>query len=540
MDYGLALLSGALLALSFPKFGHPAFAWIALVPLFIALAGWRRLPNARGGGPNGPDEFALSGADGRGVTSQRAFMLGLVTGIAYFVGTTYWTGEVLQQFGGVPTALALLAMLLLALYLALFPALTAVMVAYLVRGAGRRALFLAPAVWVATEYLRGYLLGGFPWVPLGNSQVTVLAVAQLASVFGVYGLSALVAFVSASLAYAALSAGRARLAGFGTAALVVAAVALWGVLRISDGSLTREGTPLRVGLIQGNIAQEDKWNRQQARRIFTTYIAMTRDAVRRGAEFVIWPESSTPFMFEEDDVGQTAVRDLARELRVPILFGSDQVDRSGGVIRLYNAAFLITPEGETGGVYRKIHLVPFGEYIPFKNLLYFVSPLVERLADFAPGTSMVMLPVGSHQVNTAICYEVVYPSLIREAVLGGSQLLTTITNDGWYGYSSAPYQHFELASMRAIEQGRYLVRAANTGITGIVDPYGHVVQQSAIFEEVGLVGEARVLTGRTIYTAIGDVVAYVSLALTMVALVGVRRVRGSMRTRLTAAPAPRT
>ena len=225
---------------------------------------------------------------------------------------------------------------------------------------------------------------------------------------------------------------------------------------------------------------------------------------------------------------------------MPILLGSDQVDRSGDMVRLYNAAFLVTPEGETAAVYRKIHLVPFGEYIPFKNLLYFVSPLVERLADFAPGTSMVMLPVGSHQVNTAICYEVVYPSLMRQAVLEGSQLLTTITNDGWYGYSSAPYQHFELASMRAIEQGRYLARAANTGISGIVDPYGRVVQRSAIFEEAGLVGEARLLTGRTIYAAIGDVVAYAAIALTVVALITVRRVRGSMRKALAAEPAPRT
>ena len=145
-------------------------------------------------------------------------------------------------------------------------------------------------------------------------------------------------------------------------------------------------------------------------------------------------------------------------------------------------------------MYRKIHLVPFGEYIPFKNLLYFVSPLVERLADFAPGTSMVMLPVGAHQVNTAICYEVVYPSLIRQAVQGGTQLLTTITNDGWYGRSSAPFQHFEMATMRAIEQGRYLARAANTGISGVVDPYGRIVQQSAIFEESGIVQEVRLLT----------------------------------------------
>jgi len=139
---------------------------------------------------------------------------------------------------------------------------------------------------------------------------------------------------------------------------------------------------------------------------------------------------------------------------------------------------------------------------------------------------MVMLPVGNHQVNTAICYEVVYPSLIREAVLGGSGLLTTITNDGWYGYSSAPYQHFELASLRAIEQGRYLARAANTGISGIVDPYGRVVQRSPIFEEIGLVGEARVLTGRTIYAQIGDVVAYAAIALTVVGLIAVRRARG--------------
>jgi apolipoprotein N-acyltransferase len=204
---------------------------------------------------------------------------------------------------------------------------------------------------------------------------------------------------------------------------------------------------------------------------------------------------------------------------VPILFGSDQVDRSGDVIRLYNSAFVLTPKGETGAVYRKVHLVPFGEYIPFKQWLYFVSPLVERLAEFAPGTSTVMLPVGEHAINTAICYEVVYPSLIRDAVLAGSQLLTTITNDAWYGNSSAPYQHFELASMRAIEQGRYLARAANTGISGIVDPYGRVVTRSGLFEQMGLVGDVRILTGRTMYAQVGDVVAYAAIALTALALV---------------------
>jgi apolipoprotein N-acyltransferase len=250
---------------------------------------------------------------------------------------------------------------------------------------------------------------------------------------------------------------------------------------------------------------------------------MTRDAVRRGAEFVIWPESSTPFMFEEDDVGEAAVRDLARETRVPILLGSEQVDRRGDTIRLFNAAFLIAPTGETTAVYHKMKLVPFGEYIPFKRLLFFVSPVVERLAEFAPGASVVMLPVAGHHASVAICYEVVYPSLSRAAVAGGSQLLTTITNDAWYGRSSAPYQHFALASMRAIEQGRYLARAANTGISGVVDPYGRVVAQSAIFEQTGLVEDVRILTSRTIYSRIGDVIAYLAMAVTVAGLFVLRR-----------------
>ena len=386
------------------------------------------------------------------------------------------------------------------------------------------ALWLSPGAWVSTEFFRGYLFGGFPWVPLGNSQVEVLPVAQLASVLGVYGVSALVAFVNAAIAYVLLTSGRQKLTAIAMAMAVLAVVGGWGSWRVAEGSLTREGTPLRIGLVQGNIAQEDKWNPREARRIFTTHIAMTRDLVRRRAEYVIWPESSTPFMFEEDEQGEEAVRALAREVRVPILFGSDQLVR-GANPRMYNAAFLVTPEGKTGAVYRKIHLVPFGEYIPMKSWLNFVSPIVDSLAEFAPGDSMVLIPLGPHLTSTAICYEVVYPSLVRQAVEAGSELLTTITNDGWYGYSSAPYQHFALASMRAIEQGRYLARAANTGISGIVDPYGRVIRQSAIFEQVGIVEDVRLLRGRTIYSAIGDAVAYVAIALTAAALITVGRRR---------------
>jgi apolipoprotein N-acyltransferase len=334
------------------------------------------------------------------------------------------------------------------------------------------------------------------------------------------------------LAFALVTTGARRARAVGAAVAVLVALGGWGTWRIADGSLTREGTPIRIGLIQGNIAQEDKWNPAHARRIFTTYVAMTRDAVRRGAQYVIWPESSTPFNFEDplgNPEGDAMLRQLAQEVRVPILFGSDQVIRRQPVEQseLYNAAFQLDPEGRTSALYRKVHLVPFGEFFPLQRWIAFAAPLVERFVPFSEGAGPVMLPVGSHRASTAICYEVVFPALARQAVIDGSELLTTITNDGWYGRSSAPYQHWEMASMRAIEQGRYLARSANTGISGIVDPYGRVVARSGIFEQVGLVGEARFLTGRTAYSLIGDAIAYVSLALTVLAAVFVRGYRGS-------------
>src|SRR5688572_26815344 len=167
--------------------------------------------------------------------------------------------------------------------------------------------------------------------------------------------------------------------------------------------------------------------------------------------------------------------------------------------RYYNAAFLVKPDGQVGAVYRKMHLVPFGEYVPLQSLLFFVGPIVEAVSAFSPGTDPVLLPVAGHTVSTAICYEVIFPSLIRRFVADGSELLTTITNDAWYGKSSAAYQHWEQASMRSIEQGRYMARAANTGISGFVDPYGRILQKSELFEPAVLIGDLRFIKTRTIY-----------------------------------------
>jgi apolipoprotein N-acyltransferase len=288
-------------------------------------------------------------------------------------------------------------------------------------------------------------------------------------------------------------------------------------------------------VLQGNVEQDQKWDPAQRGAITRLYIDMTRRALAEGATFIMWPESSYPVFFEQDLIGGAEVRRLAIESGATLLIGSDQVepvkstrDTAAPESRYYNAAFLVKPDGTTGAVYRKMHLVPFGEYVPFKRLLFFVGPIVEAISDFTPGTDPTLLPVGGHMVSTAICYEVIYPDLIRRFVREGSELLTTITNDAWYGRSSASYQHWDQASMRAVEQGRYLARAANTGFSGFVDPYGRILKKTPLFEPAVVVENVRFITDRTIYSRIGDLVAWLSLAVTAAAvLVTARRPRRS-------------
>jgi apolipoprotein N-acyltransferase len=293
---------------------------------------------------------------------------------------------------------------------------------------------------------------------------------------------------------------------------------------VAGSRYTDTGEALRVGVVQGNVDQSEKWNAGRAGFIFRDYLRMTREAISRGAELVVWPESSTPFYFEEDRAAGELVRALARQARVPILLGSDEVER-GSPTRYFNSAFLVRSDGATAGVYRKMHLVPFGEYVPFKRVLFFAAPLVQAVSDFSAGERAVLLPVGDHLISTAICYEIVYPDLMRQFVRGGSELLTTITNDAWFGRTSAPYQHFAQASMRAIEQGRYLVRSANTGISGIVDPYGRVVAQTAIFQPAIVVDNVKLLKASTWYATTGDAFAYASTLVTLALLVRTRRRR---------------
>jgi apolipoprotein N-acyltransferase len=490
---------------------------------------------------------------------MRSFALGLATGAVYFAGTLYWITRVMMLYGGLQGWVAVLVNAALVAYLALFPAIFAMVMRRLLAAQGSSAMVFAPFVWTATELGRAHLFTGFPWVLLGYSQVAVLPVAQLASVVGVFALSALVAASSAALAFAALNrmnvaSGFSRTWNrtftpylpFAGVAAIVLATAAWGSARVKTSELTREGSAVRIGLIQGNVEQSERENPARQPAIFQNYLRMTRQAIGEGAELVLWPESSTPFYFEEDRPGAEQVRTLARQAHVPILLGSDQIGwetKNGQRVptKYYNSAFLVRADGTTAGFYRKMHLVPFGEYVPLKQLFFFAAPLVQAVSDFSPGESAALLDVRlkpdatnkadatnresgtEHLMSTAICYEIVYPDLVRQFVVAGSELLSTITNDAWFGRTSAPYQHFAQASMRAIEEGRYLVRSANTGISGIVDPYGRVLLETRLYEAAVVVGEARFLRDATVYSRVGDVFAYASVVLTAAALLLARR-----------------
>ena len=504
----LASVSGALLALSFPKYGHPAFAWVALTPLLVSLTGR--------------------------VSLMRAFWLGLLTGTIYLWGTLYWLSNVMTRYGGINIAGAIVINAVFIAYLALYPALFAVVVRRLTIAFGPLALIAVPCVWVATELGRMYVFTGFPWVLLGYSQATVLPIAQAASVAGVFGVSAIVASVSAAVA-GVFVARALRPAAIVLAALLL--IAVWGNARAHSAVLTRAGQPIRVGLVQPNVLEEEREELSRAPDILNRDVSMTRAALGKGVSLVVLPESAlSPYTLEDYPDVSRMVRQLAEQAGVSILVGSDQYVWKPGtpreVDKSFNAAFMIRANGSIGAVYRKIHLVPWGEYVPLRDWLTFVGPLVQAIGrGFDAGDMITLLPLGGHPISTAICYEIIYPDLVRRFVLQGSELLTTITNDSWFGATSAPYQHFEQASMRAIEEGRYLVRSANTGVSGIVDPYGHVLARSDIFHPAVIVGEVRLLRDTTIYTRTGDVFAYASTVLTAMLLLMARSRRSTQSRR---------
>ncbi len=486
---GLAALSGLLLALSFPKYGSGLVAWVALTPLLVALA--------------------------EAPSPSHGFRLGYVTGALSSLGIVYWTSIVVVQYGGLARPVGVAVMVLLCLALALFPSGFGWMLSRWARRHGPAAVLLAPIAWVATEILRAHTLFNFSWCLLGYSQHANLETLQIARYAAVYGVSFLVAAVSSALAFLVLERRRGpRLAVVLVTAGLLAVVWMHGEWRL--GQTLPEAGRLKVGLVQASIAQDEKWDAAHAWANVDRHLELTRRAHAQGARLVVWPESALPFLFDRTPVVAAQLRKMVQESGLFLLFGNDdREEREDERGRIWVGAKMLDPQGAVVLRYHKMRLVPFGEYVPLQSVLTlggrFSAKLVQEVGEFTPGEEYAVGAVDGHPIAAFICYEAIFPDLVREFAARGAQLLVNITNDGWYGRTSAPYQHFAMAKFRAVENERYLVRAANTGITAVVDPHGRVLDRTELFERTVLVREVPLLAGSTFYTRHGDVFAWACL-----------------------------
>jgi len=502
----LVLLSAGLQALSFPLPGLYLLGWIALAPLIVAIL------HARS-----PETLQLDESQKLVAASPgQGFLLGYGCGILWYLGTCYWVYDTMHQYGGLASPIALFVLLLFSLYLGLYHGVFGLLLSLLARrhSYNRLALVAAPFVWVAIELARTRI-SGFPWDLLGNTQVDNIPLTRIATLTGVYGLSFEILLVNVAFA-AAFLVHRSR-----RKMLLVASLAAAFVLQAGRWIIP---PPLPADhlaiLLQQDlaVADTDPWTKNRfddALRAFSDYSLEPSLWSRQHPDLIVWPESPAPFQ-TNDPLFRNAVSNMARLGKAWVVVGAIGVD---GPTTMFNSAALVGPTGEWDGRYSKIHLVPFGEYVPFRSFFSFASGLTQAVGTFTKGTSRAPLNAGDTKLGVFICYESIFPNEIRQLVAQGAQVLVNISNDGWYGDSGAWAQHLNQARMRAVENHRWLLRDTNTGLTASIDPYGRVVAHLERQTRAALAAPYALTNVTTFYSQHGDWFAYLCAIISIGALI---------------------
>jgi len=505
---------GAYAAATFLSFPHPL--------------GDRVLDLGLGAAWLGP-ALLLLGLDGLG--PRRAARWGLLAGWLAHSAILHWIYVVTVVYGHAPVAAGLLAPILLASYIAAFTATFGALVAWLSR---RRIPWVAsaPLVWTGLDLLRAGLLTGFPWATLGYAQHQNALLTALAPYTGVYGLSFVTALGGAALGQAWR---QRRLAPAPLAALVaVAAAHLPGALRTDADA---DAGTLRVAVLQGNIDQGVKWDAAWFERTLGVYEALSREAAARGARLVVWPESAVPIGLDGERAEPLRARlaALARETGAELVVGGVGLGFAGDRVSDYfDSAFLVEPSGRFAARYDKSHLVPFGEYVPLRDWIGRAVAAVARGVapvgvSAGPGPRALALSLpgdarGPVSVGVPICYELIFPDLVRRFVRDGAGMLLAITNDAWYGRTGAPYQFLAITALRSAESRVWTARAANTGVSAFIDARGRVRSRTRIFERDLLVADVPYRPppiGGSFYARRGDVFAWTCwIALAVLGLAG--------------------
>ena len=525
----LVLLAAGLQIAIFPLPNLYWLSWIAVAPLLVAILRVRV-----------PETLQLD--DHRQArllpaTPWQGFLLGYVCGILWFAGTCYWIFDTMHHYGGLPIPVAVLVLILFCMYVGLyhgfFGLLLAVIAGWKIGGSKpaasgasiRRALVVAPFLWVAVELARTRITA-FPWELLGYSQTGNFALTRIARLTGVYGLSFEILLVNSVFAAAFLvgKEQRKQLLLAACAAVVILQTGQWlappAVAADRTALLVQPNIPIQEGAMWTKEYFEDTLRELTA---ISLHPAGETSAQKAGSHYdlIVWPESPSPF-YTNDPLFRGAVSDMARRSGSWVVAGSigitPAMHSGGGSSQIFNSAALVNPQGEWVGRYDKVHLVPFGEYLPFPQVFGFAGGLTKEVGEFQHGASRVPLDAGGERLGTFICYESIFPDEVRQGPLQGAEVLVNISNDGWYGDSGAWKQHLQQTQMRAIENGRWLLAGTNTGMTASIDPYGRIVTATPRKVRTALAAPYALNSGTTFYTRNGDWFAYLCAIISVGAL----------------------
>ena len=533
------MLSAGLQIVIFPLPNLYWFSWIAVAPLIVAILRARA-----------PETLQLQLDDQARLlpaTPWQGFVLGYVCGILWFAGTCYWIFDTMHRYGGLPIPVAVLALILFCMYVGLYHGMFGLLLALIAgskvggskvgglktaaSGASiRRTLLAAPFLWVAVELARTRITA-FPWELLGYAQTGNFALTRIATFTGVYGLSFEIMLVNSVFAAAFLAAKerRKRLLVAACAAVVILQTGQW----LTPPPAATDHTAL---LVQPNIPIQagEMWTKEyfQGTLRDLTAISLHPAGEKTGQRYdlIVWPESPSPF-YTNDPLFRDAVSELARQSGTWVVAGSigitpamhatvnATVNSGGESSQIFNSAALISPRGEWVRRYDKVHLVPFGEYLPFPQVFAFAGGLTKEVGEFQRGASRTPLDAGGQRLGMFICYESIFPDEVRQGPLQGAQVLVNISNDGWYGDSGAWKQHLQQTQMRAIENGRWLLAATNTGMTASVDPYGRIVAATPRKVRTALAAPYALSFSTSFYTRHADWFAYLCAIISAGALV---------------------
>ncbi|HWX54975.1 MAG TPA: apolipoprotein N-acyltransferase [Verrucomicrobiae bacterium] len=509
----LALLSACLQVVVFPRASLYFLCWMAMVPLLYALL--------RGHG----GEAELINSEGRSLrpfTLAQGFVLGWATGIVWYIGSCYWIVSVMHTYGNVDTFLAVLIMLAFCLIMGLHHGAFGLLVVWMARRSttgNRRPLLLAPVFWVAIEFFRDRVTP-VPWNPLGNAQIDNIPFARVAQFTGVYGLSFAILLVNCAFTAALLLRGRRRLNLLISATAAAIALQMGVLAHPAPFATTKDAV-----LLQPNIPIDSyQWTAQSYDQNLFEMTQMSVHATAKNPPGspgqIVWPESPAPFLDSDAKVRHwlAAMAQDANSYLIIGLNGTADNRSRGGQFQYFNSALVVDPRGDEIGRYDKIHLVPFGEYVPMSDLLSFARKLTREVGAYSRGTDRKVFDVNGARAGIAICYESSFPDEVREFAANGAQVLVNISNDAWFGDSAAPFHHLDTTRMRAIENHRWVLISTNNGITASVDPFGRIVRKAERNTRTALVAPFAPETETTFYTRNGDIFAWICVVISCLAL----------------------